>query len=156
MDSPSATPASPPLQDYLAIGAALLTVLLWASAFPLIHIALAGLAPLPLAASRFWFAGAIALAFLLAARPTLPLRRDALSFLACGLVGIALYSAFLNSGQRTVSPGAASFLINTGPIITALLATVFLRERFGIVAWVGSAIALGGVAIIAAGQPGGL
>ena len=108
------------------------------------------------AASRFWLAGTIALAWLLAKRPTLPSTRDTGRFLLSGLIGIALYNAFLNTGQRTVGPGAASFLINTGPIITAFLAMIFLRERFGLAAWIGSAVAFAGAATIATGQPGGL
>ena len=133
-----------------------MTVVAWASAFSLIHIGLRDLSPLPLAAARFWVAGVIASAWLTAKRPPEPTLRDGAMFMFCGLIGIALYSACLNTGQRTVSPGAASFLINCGPIITAFLATVFLKERFGIVAWIGSAVALAGVAVIAAGQPGGL
>lgn len=145
-----------PRHNYLALGAVLVTVLAWASAFPLIHIALASFGPLSLAAARFWLASIIALAWVVVARPAQPSLRDAGIFLLCGLAGIALYSACLNTGQRTVSPGAASFLVNTGPIITAMLATLFLRERFGRVAWIGSAVAFTGVAIIATGQPGGL
>ena len=141
---------------YRAIAAAFVTVFVWASAFPLIRIALGGLSPLELAAARFWLAGAAAGAWLLAVRPKLPSRRDAGIFVICGLIGIALYNAFLNTGQKTVSPGAASFLINTGPIITAFLATFFLRERLGAVGWIGSAVAFTGAATIAAGQPGGL
>jgi drug/metabolite transporter (DMT)-like permease len=141
---------------YLAFAAVFVTVLAWASAFPLIRIALGGLSPLPLAAARFWLAASIAAIWLLAVRPAVPNRRDVAVFLLCGLAGIAFYNACLNTGQKTVSPGAASFLVNTGPIITALLATLFLRERFGRIAWIGSAVALAGVAVIARGQPGGL
>jgi len=121
-----------------------------------IHIGLRSLRPLELAAGRFWLAGALSLAWCAAARPRLPSTRDAGQFLLCGLIGIALYNAFLNTGQRTVSSGAASFLINTAPIITALLATLFLNERFGRIGWLGSLVAFSGVAIIAAGQSGGL
>ena len=149
------TPAAPP-KTYLAIAAVMLTVIAWASAFPLIRLALDGLDPLPLAASRFWLAGVVAAAWLIASRAARPSKGDTGIFLLCGFAGIAIYNAFLNSGQRTVGPGAASFLISTGPVITALLATIVLRERFGAVAWLGSAIALSGIAIIAAGQPGGL
>jgi drug/metabolite transporter (DMT)-like permease len=156
MNSPPAVPTTREMSYYVAVAAALLTVVVWASAFPLIRIALGGFAPLPLAASRFWLAGTVAAGWVLIARPALPSRRDAGTFLASGLIGIALYNAFLNTGQLTVSPGAASFLINSGPIITAALATIFLRERFGPGAWIGSAIAFSGVAIIATGQPGGL
>lgn len=77
-------------------------------------------------------------------------------FLASGAAGIAFYNALLNSGQQTVSAGAASFLINTSPILTALLAALFLRERFGLWGWLGSAVAFAGVAAIAANQAGGL
>ena len=64
-------------------------------------------------------------------------RGDALRFLLCGFLGIALYNALLNTGEQTVSAGAASFIVNTLPIFTALLAAVFLGERFN--RWAGSA-----------------
>jgi drug/metabolite transporter (DMT)-like permease len=130
------------------------TVLAWASAFPLIRIALRDLAPLPLAAARFAVAGLLVLAWLAWKRPVRPSRADALRFLLCGLVGIALYNALLNAGQRTVSAGAASFIVNTVPIITTVLATVLLRERFTMWGWAGTAVSLAGIALIASGQPG--
>jgi drug/metabolite transporter (DMT)-like permease len=121
----------------------------------LIRIGLSGLEPLQLAAARFGLAAVIVLAWLIAFRPKLPSLRDAGLFLASGASGIALYNALLNSGQQTVSAGAASFLINTSPILTALLAALFLRERYGLWGWIGSALAFFGVAIIATGQVGG-
>src|SRR4051794_39170216 len=150
------TAPAPTQKTYLAFGAVAVTIVAWASAFPLIRIALAGLSPLSLAAARFWLAGSIAAVWLAAIRLARPSIRDAGIFVLCGLAGIALYNACLNTGQKTVSPGAASFLVNTGPIITAILATLFLRERFGRMAWAGSVVAFAGVAIIARGQPGGL
>jgi drug/metabolite transporter (DMT)-like permease len=134
----------------------LLTVGAWASAFPLIRIGLTGLDPLQLASARFALAAAIVLIWLMIFRPPLPSLRDAGLFLASGATGIAFYNALLNSGQQTVSAGAASFLINTSPIITALLAALFLRERYGLWGWIGSILALAGVGVIAAGQAGGL
>ena len=152
-------PRSSPSPRYRAIAAAaaiLLTVGAWASAFPLIRIGLTGLDPLQLASARFSLAAAIVLLWLLISRPKLPAPRDAGLFLASGAAGIAFYNALLNSGQQTVSAGAASFLINTSPMITALLAALFLRERYGMWGWIGSVLALAGVAVIAAGQSGGL
>jgi drug/metabolite transporter (DMT)-like permease len=139
--------------------ALLATVALWASAFPAIRIALRGFEPVPLASLRFAIAAIAMLAWLVVARhgrsrvPPLP---DAWRFLACAALGVAAYNILLNMGQRTVTPGAASFIVNTGPVITALIAIVFLRERFGPWAWIGSAISFGGVALIASGQPQGL
>lgn len=139
-----------------AIAAAMFTVLVWALAFPLIKIALVELRPLPLAASRFAFASLIILAWLGWKRPALPSRKDMLRFALCGLIGIALYNALFNAGQQTVSASAASFILNTSPIITALFATLFLGERFTRWGWAGAAIGFSGVGLIVAGQPGGL
>jgi hypothetical protein len=74
----------------------------------------------------------------------------------CGFLGIALYNALLNTGERTVTAVAASFIVNTLPIFTAVLAVVFLGERFNHWGWLGSLVSLAGIAVIARGQPGGL
>ena len=44
------------------------------------------------------------------------------------MAGIALYNYLLNTGQQTVAAGAASFIVNSAPILTALLALVFLER----------------------------
>jgi drug/metabolite transporter (DMT)-like permease len=132
------------------------TVLVWASAFPLIRVAVRELAPLPLAAVRFALAGALFVAWLGWARPRGPSLADSARFVICGLVGIAFYNGLLNAGEQTVSAGAAAFIINAVPILTAILAAAFLRERitaFGLVAMLISSV---GVALIALDQPGGL
>lgn len=140
----------------LAVGAVTFTILAWASAFPLIRIALVELPPLPLAAARFAVAGVLVLGWLTWRRPRRPSVPDALRFAICGLIGIALYNGLLNAGQRTVGAGAASFIVNTVPIMTAILATLVLRERFTTWGWTGTVISFGGIALIASGQPGGL
>ena len=141
---------------FLAGAAVTFTVLAWASAFPFIRIGLVDLAPRPLAAARFLIAGVLVLAWLAWRRPAQPSWADLVRFLACGLIGIALYNALLNTGQRTVTAGAASFIVNTVPIITAVLATALLHERFTLWGWIGTGISFAGIALIASGQPGGL
>ncbi|KVL41151.1 permease [Burkholderia territorii] len=153
LSPPSSRGARLPL---VAAGAVAFTIVSWASAFPFIRIGLHGLAPLQLAAARFATAAVLVLAWLAWRRPKMPAKGDALRFLACGLLGIALYNALLNTGEQTVSAGAASFIVNTLPIFTALLAAIFLRERFNRWGWVGSLVSLAGIAVIAHGQPGGL
>lgn len=145
---PSAAPA--------AAGAVMFTVFVWALSFPLIKIAVVELAPLPLAAARYAVASLLILGGLAWARPALPSRGDALRFLACGLIGIALYNALFNAGQRTVTASAASFIVNTSPILTALFATLILGERFTRRGWAGAALGFAGVGVIVTGQPGGL
>ena len=139
-----------------ASGAALVTVALWASAFPFIRVGLRGFAPIPLAALRFAVAAALVVLWLLVARPRLPSLRDLLRLAACAAIGIAAYNILLNSGQRSVSAAAASFIVNTVPVLTAVLAIALLGERFGLRSWLGTAVSFGGIALIASGQPGGL
>ena len=55
-----------------------------------------------------------------------------------------------------MSAGAAAFIVNVAPILTAILATIFLRERFSAWGWGGALISFAGVGLIALGQPGGL
>lgn len=139
-----------------AYAAVAFTVLSWAAAFPMIRIALNELAPIPLASARFGLAAVLVIAWLAWTRPPWPSRSDALRIFLCGLAGIALYNIMLNTGQQTVAAGAASFIVNSAPILTALLALVFLKERFTIWGWIGTIISFSGIAIIASGQPGGL
>jgi drug/metabolite transporter (DMT)-like permease len=140
----------------VAYGAVAFTVLSWASAFPLIRLALNELAPIPLAAARFAIAAVLVVAWLLRKRPPLPAKSDALRIFLCGLFGVALYNITLNTGQQTVSPGAAAFIVNSAPILTALFALFVLKERFTIWGWIGTLISFSGIAVIASGQPGGL
>ena len=68
---------------------------------------------------------------------------------------IAAYAVLLNTGEQTVAAGPASFIINTMPVFTALIAMVTLGERFGRWGWIGTAISFGGVGLIAAASPEG-
>ena len=139
-----------------AIFSVAVTVLSWGSAFPMIRVGMRDLGPLELAAARFAVASVLALAWLAVRRPPLPTRADAGRFLVCGLIGISAYNGLLNQGERTVSAGAAAFIVNVAPILTAILATIFLRERFSAWGWGGALISFAGVGLIALGQPGGL
>lgn len=145
-----------PRSNALPALAVLVTVISWGSAFPSIRVALGGMDPLPLAAARFAMAGFLSLLFLLITRPALPRGIDAVRFAACGGIGIALYNLLLNTGQKTVAAGAASFIVNVAPVLTVIFATLFLKERFRRWAWIGMAVSMAGVGLIASGQPGGL
>lgn len=128
----------------------------WASAFPAIRLALAGVEPMPLAAVRFALASVPATIWLCWRRPVRPTASEGIRILLCGLFGIALYNAALNTGEITVTAGAASFIGNVAPLITALLAAAVLGERLGRLFWIGSCLSLAGVGLIASVQPGGL
>ena len=126
------------------------TVLLWASAFPAITVAVRGLGPAGLAVARL----AVASAALAVAAPVLGVRRprprDLPLIALCGLAGMTGYQLLLNAGERVVPAGTASLLVATAPVYASLLAVAFLGERASRRRWAGSAVALAGTALIAA------
>jgi drug/metabolite transporter (DMT)-like permease len=129
--------------------ALVVTIVAWASAFPAIRAGLAAFGPLELGAARFAIAAVPAAAFLLITRPALPRWSEAWRFFVGGLFFVALYTTLLNLGEQTVSAGPASFIINVNPIITAVLAMLFLGERFGGRSWIGTAVSFAGIGLIA-------
>ncbi|HZJ03692.1 MAG TPA: DMT family transporter [Thermoleophilia bacterium] len=128
----------------------------WASAFAAIRAGLRGFGPGELALLRFLTASAaLGVNALLNGLP-LPERRDLPGIFTLGFLGITVYHLCLNFGEVTVSAGAASLLIASGPVFTALLATVFLSERLRAWGWVGIAVSFAGVAAVAVGEAEGL
>src|SRR5436190_10730658 len=128
------------------------TVLLWASAFPAITVAVRGLGPAGLAVARL----AVASAALAVAAPVLGVRRPRPRDLPLsGLAGMTGYQLLLNAGERVVPAGTASLLVATAPVYASLLAVAFLgehatRRHRASQHWGGSAVALAGTALIAA------
>ena len=140
------------------------TVLLWASAFPAITVAVRGLGPAGLAVARL----AVASAALALAAPWMggrgkagwmgvrrPKLRDLPLIALCGLAGMTGYQLLLNAGERVVPAGTASLLVATAPVYASLLAVAFLGERSSrrhraSQHWAGSVVALAGTALIAA------
>jgi drug/metabolite transporter (DMT)-like permease len=85
----------------------------------------------------------------------LPSRRDLPAVALAGLLAFALYNVALNYGLLTSSAGAASLIIASIPIFTALLAVAFLGERLDPLGWSGIAVGFCGVAMITVGEGGG-
>ncbi len=142
--------------DPVAAIAIVVTIFAWASAFPAIRAGLEAFGPLELGAVRFAIAAIPAAIYLAVARPKLPERGELWRFGFGGFGFVALYTGLLNYGELTVSAGAASFIINVSPILTALFATAFLNERFSVIAWGGTLLSFAGIGIIALGEGDGL
>ena len=154
--SSSATTAAPATRDNTAIGAVAITILIWASAFPAIRAGLKDFGPIELGALRFAIAGVPAALYLLITRPGWPKGGEIWRILTGGIFFVALYTVLLNIGEQTVSAGAASFIINVNPIITAIFAIELLNETFSGKAWLGTAISFAGIGLIAFGEGEGL
>jgi drug/metabolite transporter (DMT)-like permease len=140
---------------WLVLGAIAVTLLLWASAFVAIrhlgHEVPAG----ALSLGRLLVA-AVALAFIVfRRRPTWPARRDLPLLLLCGVAWFGVYNLALNEAERRIDAGTAALLVQIGPIIVALLATVFLGETMSRWLLIGMAVGFAGVVVIARGFSSG-
>lgn len=144
----TAVPA-PRAVDWLAIGAALVTVVLWASAFVGIRALADDLSPGPFALGRLLVASLALGAMVAIRRPALPRARGDVALIGVsGVVWFGGYFIALNAGEQLVDAGTAAMLVNIGPVLIALLAGLFLGEGFPQRLVVGSAIAFAGAAII--------
>ena len=133
-----------------ALGAALVTVTLWASAFVAIRSASSQLSPEALALGRLTLAS-IALGLVVAVRrEPLPAARDVPAIAFCGVFWFALYNIALNDAERHVDAGTAAMLVNLGPLLIALFAGVVLGEGFPPPLLAGCAIAFAGTILIGA------
>ena len=113
----------------LTLLALIAAILLWASAFPAISIALTAYTPTEVAFLRYAIASIILTGYAVVQRMSLPTRKDLPSIALCGFMGFTVYNVMLNAGQVTVSAGVASFIISAEIGVIALLARLFFRER---------------------------
>lgn len=137
--------------DPLAVGAALVAVCLWASAFVGIRYAGRSLAPGPLSLLRLLVGSAALGALMLVRREPLPPRRALMGVLVSGVLWFGAYNVALNAAERRVDAGVASLLVNVGPLFIAILAGLALKEGVGRRLLVGCAVSFAGVALIALG-----
>lgn len=133
----------------LALG---ITVFFWAAAFAGIRAGLESYGPGELALLRLLVASVALAAYAIFVRMRPPEARDLPAIFLVGFLAFAFYHVALNFGERTVSAGAASLLINTAPIFTALLATAFLGERLRTLGWIGMVVSFLGAILISMGE----
>ncbi len=130
------------------------TVVVWASAFPAIRVAVPDLGAAGLSVARLLVASltlAVVAPFVGLRRPA---ARDLPLIALCGLTGMTAYQLLLNEGEVVVAAGAASLLIATAPVYSVLIAAVVLGERLTVRRGVGSLIAFAGSGLIAVSHGG--
>lgn len=75
-------------------------------------------------------------------------RRNIISFLMLGVVGLVPASACLAWGEELSTASNASLIYLMVPVITAVLASLILKEKMTLVRWASLCVALGGVLIL--------
>jgi drug/metabolite transporter (DMT)-like permease len=140
--------ASLTLKTKLAL---LTTVVLWGSAFVAIRAGLENYSPGGLALLRLLISSVIIYFILYRSRKERSLikKRDLYRVLFAGAIGIGCYNIALNYGEILVPAGMASFIVSQIPVVTTLLAVLFLRERMNRYGVLGMLLSVVGVAMIA-------
>lgn len=137
--------------DFKIISAHFITIIIWASAFPGIRVALMAYSPEHISLLRLLIGSFVLIIIAVIRKTPLPELKDIPIILLLGFLGFTVYQVALNYGEQTISAGVASLLVSTTPIITALLAVFFYREKLSLWGWVGSLVSFCGVAFISIG-----
>jgi drug/metabolite transporter (DMT)-like permease len=132
----------------VALLAALVTVLLWASAFVGIRAAGEDLSPGALSLGRLAIGSVLLGALALSRGGRWPGRPELPLLLTCGVLWFGLYNPVLNEAEQRVDAGTAAMLVNVGPLLIALLAGLLLGEGFPRALVVGCAIAFTGAIVV--------
>ncbi len=148
--------STPPARAWLPLAAVGVTLVLWASAFVAIRHLGHDFSPGALSLGRL-LVGAACLAVVALGRGfPRPGRGDLIAIVVIGVLWFGVYNVALNEGEQRVDAGTAAMLIQVSPVLIALLAALFLDERFTVNLVLGLTLAFGGVALIAfSTSPGG-
>jgi drug/metabolite transporter (DMT)-like permease len=147
--------ARPAGRPGLAVAAAAVTVVLWASAFVAIRGAGRDFSPGALALGRLLCASLVLGAILAARREGWPPRNAWPGIVTSGVLWFGVYMVALNWGERQVDAGTAAMVVNVGPVIIALLGGWLLREGFPRGLLAGVAVSLAGVVLVGVSASGG-
>jgi drug/metabolite transporter (DMT)-like permease len=145
-----------PRFTFRIVVAIVFTLIVWASAFAGIRAGLRGYPPANLAVLRFLIASLVLAIYAVIAHFRRPELRDIPGLALAGAVGITFYNLALNYGETRVTAGAASLLIASTPIWTALAARFWLHEKLTVTGWCGVFVSFAGVVMIASGESGGI
>jgi O-acetylserine/cysteine efflux transporter len=134
-----------------AVAALTAAGLLWGTTVPLSKLALGWLAPGWLTFVRFGLAAAI----LLTVAPRARVRAACTpSVLASGAIGYGGSVVVQNAGIIRTSVSHAALLVGATPVLVAIIAALWHRTVARPVAWVGFAVSLAGVGLVAGGGGG--
>ncbi len=124
------------------------TILFWSLAYVLTRLSLEYFSPFSLGFLRYFTASCVLLTIAITAKIKIPKRADMKWFFAAGFFGFFLYMIAFNKGCETVTAATSSVIIATVPVITALLARIFYKEKLSSFQWAASLIEFSGVVVM--------
>ena len=144
------------MKKIVSILAIFSTVFFWGSSFPAMSFLLETSNPIILAAGRFSLPALFSVIWCVINYKQNIKLNHLLRYFFAGFIGIFLYNLFLNYGQKSVSAGASSFIVNCNPLFTALISFFILKQSVSYIHWLGIIGCMFGVGLISFDQEGGL
>lgn len=142
------SPSTPRANTPLVLGAAAVTVVLWASAFIGIRATGEFFQPGSLALLRMLI-GSLALGVIVAFTGfKAPPRRHIPLLIAWGVAWFGVYNVALNAAELSIDAGTASMIVNIAPLFIVLLGGLFFREGFPRTLMIGAPLSFLGVVLI--------
>lgn len=131
-----------------------MVVLVWASAFPAIRVAVPEMGVIGLSVVRLAVATVALIALGGARRIRVPQPRDLGWIVATGFFGMTAYQLLLNASELAVPAGTASIIVAAAPLVSVATARTLFRERITPATVIGSVVALGGVVVVSVARAG--
>lgn len=144
--------------SFRALGLFLLVTVVFGTAFPVVKAGLAYLPPLFFSAIRSYIAAVLLLSFMvLSVEYWYPRSRQDWAAITGGGVFLIGGTGLGFVGQQFITAGVAAIIFSLSPVITAVLAWIFLpAERLSGRDWVGVLLGLVGIAVVIRPDPSSL
>ena len=142
--------ATPPKLTPMLAAKLVMTAVLWGGAFIAGKITAQAMPVMTAAFGRFLVASILLVLVAMRFEGGLPRLNGRQIWLTAllGLAGIFLYNVFFFGALARIPAGRAALFIALNPIVTALAARIFLRDRLSGRQWLGIAIALLGAVVV--------
>lgn len=127
---------------------AITTILLWSLAYVFTRLALQYFSPFPLGLLRYVAASTALVIVVFVKKIKPPEKKDVPWFLLSGATGFFLYMLTFNKASITVNASTSSVVIASTPIITAILARIFYKEKLTYLQYGAIAVSFAGVVVL--------
>jgi Predicted permeases len=127
---------------------AMTTILFWSFSYVFTRLALQYFTVFSLGFLRYLFASCALLIYAVIKKLKFPAKKDIPWFLLSGSLGFFFYMITFNQGQKTVTAATGSIMLATGPVITALMASIIYNEKLGFIKCVAIAFEFAGVFVL--------
>lgn len=125
-----------------------ITILFWSLPYVLTKLSSPYFTPFSLAFVCFAVASLTLVPFALIAKVRPPRLRDVPWFFASGGMGFFLYMIVFNTGNPQVTAATGSIVLTSVPVLTAVLARIFYKERLKTYQWIAVGVEFVGIVVL--------